>query len=256
MGVSNCKVSVIIPSYNRFVSLQAALASVFRQSHTNLEAIVVDDGSSDPAYYSARSDRVRWVDLKPPTRETCGRPCPGHARNAGIALATGDYVAFLDDDDAWLPEKLSRQLSAMTQSGYRISCTEGLMGDGLMASGRRYPVYHREFYSNFCIGLFERTGRAWTGRLPSVLCRDLIAAHNFIITSSVVVDRGLLRDAGPFRCLPPGEEDYDLWLRCLEHVDCLHLDTPLTYYDGRLTKRRRETPLHHRILRRIRAIFS
>ena len=102
MGVSNCKVSVIIPSYNRFVSLQAALASVFRQSHSNLEAIVVNDGSSDPAYYSARSDRVRWVDLRPPTRETCGRPCPGHARNAGIALATGDYVAFLDDDDAWL----------------------------------------------------------------------------------------------------------------------------------------------------------
>lgn len=247
-------VSVVIPTSNRFVNLQAALASVTAQTHRNLEVIVVNDGSTDARYDAYRPEGIVWVDLPVPTKVSCRRPCPGHARNAGLALATGDLVAFLDDDDAWLPEKLARQLSAMEQGSWRMSCTEGLMGDGPMVPGARYPVYHREFYESFCVSLYEETGRVWKGRLPDVFTRELIADHNFIITSSVVVERQLLHETGAFKCVPIGQEDYDLWLRCLDHVDCLHLNEPLTYYDGRLAKRKRDAMFHRRALRGLRKL--
>jgi glycosyltransferase involved in cell wall biosynthesis len=245
-------VSVVIPTYNRFASLLAAIASVKAQTHTNVEIIVVDDGSPDPAYHSVRPDGVTWVDL--PAASVCGRACAGHTRNAGIALASGEFVAFLDDDDAWLPEKLSKQLAAMARSGYRMSCTEALMGDGPMVTGAQYPVYHREYFREFCVNFFEKTGREWTGRLPDVFTLQLIREHDFIITSTVVADRALLDEAGGFKCLPHGQEDDDMWLRCLEHGDCLHLNEPLVYYDGRLAMYKREAMLHRRILRRLRRL--
>lgn len=251
-------VSVIIPTHNRFASLLAAVASVKRQTHGNVEVIVVNDGSSDPAYYSTRPVDVTWLDLPKPTTITCGRPCPGHARNAGLSLASGDVVAFLDDDDLWLPEKLSRQLRAMARTGHRMSCTDGLMGDGPMRPRSRYPVYLREYFGDFCVEFYERTGRHWTGRLPDVFTRDLVRDHNFIITSSVVVERALLDETGGFNCLPKGQEDVDLWLRCLERVDCLHVHEPLIYYDGRLglARRKRDARLHRRIARRLRRLLA
>jgi glycosyltransferase involved in cell wall biosynthesis len=246
-------VSVVIVTYNRWPRLLAAIDSVKAQTHPNVEIIVVNDGSPDPAYYdSERPDGVTWVDL--PAENVCGMACAGHTRNAGIALARGAYVAFLDDDDEWLPEKLSTQLAAMARSGHRMSCTEAFMGDGPMVPGAKYPVYHREHFREFCVDFFERTGRTWTGRLPDVFTLDLIREHDFIITSTVLIDRALLEETGGFKCLPHGQEDDDLWVRCLEHVDCLHLNEPLVYYDGRLAKYKREAMLHRRFLRGLRRL--
>ena len=245
-------VSVIIPTHDRFESLLAAIASVRSQTHRDLELIVVNDGSSDPAYDSTRPDDVTWIDLPVPTRVSCGRACPGHVRNAGLARASGDFVAFLDDDDEWLPAKLSKQLDAMAASGLRMSCTEALVGDGPMVPGSRYPVYHREFFRGFCVDHYRKTGRRWPGHLPDVFTRDFIIEHNFIITSSVVVDRRLLHETGGFECLPRGEEDAELWLRCLERTNCLHLNEPLVYYDGRGLVPPQHDSLHRRILRRVR----
>jgi glycosyltransferase involved in cell wall biosynthesis len=245
-------VSVIIPTHDRFESLLVAIASVRSQTHRRIELIVVNDGSSDTAYESGRPEDVTWLDLPVPTSVSCGRPCPGHVRNAGLARASGDFVAFLDDDDAWLPTKLSKQLDAMATSGRRMSCTEALVVEGSMVPGRRYPIYHREFFRSFCVDHYRKTGRRWPGRLPDVFTRDFILEHNFIITSSVVVDRELLDETGDFECLPRGEEDAELWLRCLERTDCLHLNEPLVYYDGRGLLPPEHDALRRRILRRMR----
>src|ERR1700728_3850120 len=107
-------VSVVIPTYNRAATIGRTLDSVVRQTHRPLEIIVVDDGSSD--------DTLRAVD-----RQGCTVPLTvlalgdnqgaAAARNQGIALARGDFVAFLDSDDEWQPDKIAKQLAALDAAG-------------------------------------------------------------------------------------------------------------------------------------------
>jgi glycosyltransferase involved in cell wall biosynthesis len=99
------KVDVIIPSYNRTSFLRKAITSVLNQSFTDFAIIVVDDCSSDnikPLLESFQDDRIKYVRNEVNMGE-------GRARNIGVSNATADYVAFLDDDDEWLPAKLKMQ---------------------------------------------------------------------------------------------------------------------------------------------------
>lgn len=111
LHTSHPMISVVIPTHNRRERLARAIASVYAQTWPNIEIVVVDDASSDdtPAYLQdlALSDpRVKVVRNK-------FSQGGGGARNCGIAEATGDYIAFLDDDDVWVPEKLDVQLSML-----------------------------------------------------------------------------------------------------------------------------------------------
>ncbi len=103
-------VSVIVPTRNRADMLDEALRSIFRQTYPNFEVVVVDDGSTDhtPVVIRKHGDRIRVVH-----RQNTGRSL---ARNAGIAVARGDYISFLDDDDVWLPEKLARQVDVLSEA--------------------------------------------------------------------------------------------------------------------------------------------
>src|SRR5262249_17382514 len=100
------RVSVIIPVFNSSALIRTALPSAFAQTFRNFEVVVVDDGSDDvPALMEALSpwrERIQYV------RQANGGPAS--ARNAGIARATGELIAFLDADDEWLSEKLTRQV--------------------------------------------------------------------------------------------------------------------------------------------------
>jgi len=103
-------VSVIVPTYNRAMLLQAAIASVLCQSWQNFEVVVVDDGSTDAtpavvAEIAEKDKRVRYL-----RRKNGGVSA---ARNTGLSQARGELIAFLDSDDAWLPWKLSMQVSAL-----------------------------------------------------------------------------------------------------------------------------------------------
>ena len=106
-------VSVIIPTYNRAACLKLALASVLNQTYQNFEIIVVDDASTDGTADVVRGfadARITYV------RHDVNRGKVGAgaaARNSGIARAQGTYIAFLDDDDEWLPEKLARQVAVL-----------------------------------------------------------------------------------------------------------------------------------------------
>lgn len=115
------RTSVIIPAHNAASYLEEAVGSVLAQTDGNLEAIVVDDGSSDAtpdliAELGNADPRVRSIRLD----ESLGA---AGARNAGIDLAEGRFIAFLDSDDAWEPTKLERQLAFMEHGGIPFSFT-------------------------------------------------------------------------------------------------------------------------------------
>jgi len=102
-------VSVIIPTHNRSELIERAIRSVLGQTFSNLECIVVDDCSNDDTVSIVESiddERLRLIELE----ENRGASA---ARNAGIKVASGDYIAFLDDDDEWFPEKLEKQLNLL-----------------------------------------------------------------------------------------------------------------------------------------------
>lgn len=114
------RVSVVLPTYNRRQTLGAAIESVRRQSFTDWELLLVDDGSSDGTTTWAEGlnePRLRLIALE----RNRGAAA---ARNAGISSARGAYVAFLDSDDAWTPDKLSRQIAALDAAPeFGVSCT-------------------------------------------------------------------------------------------------------------------------------------
>lgn len=115
----NIKVSVIIPFYNRIDWLEQAVASVFNQTYSNIEVIVVNDGSSeDPSdFLDKYSEKIIYIHKK--------NEGPGATRNYGIEIATGDYLTFLDSDDLWMPHKTEKQLRFMLENDYIWSHTGG-----------------------------------------------------------------------------------------------------------------------------------
>jgi glycosyltransferase involved in cell wall biosynthesis len=113
IGGPTPRVSVVIPTWNRWPRILRTLGAALRQEEVDLEVIVVDDGSTDEtATMLAGLDDPRLRVLRLPSRQGAAR-----ARNAGIAEASGEWVAFLDDDDLWHPRKLKVQLERAAATG-------------------------------------------------------------------------------------------------------------------------------------------
>lgn len=110
-------ITVVIPTYNRRVEVLRAISSVLAQTVSVLEIIVIDDGSTDDTetYLSATELPIRYV--RTPNRGVSS------ARNLGINLSTGDWIAFLDSDDEWHPEKLARQVACIEETGAVVCFT-------------------------------------------------------------------------------------------------------------------------------------
>ncbi|MCI0564408.1 MAG: glycosyltransferase family 2 protein, partial [Nitrososphaera sp.] len=127
------RISVIIPAYNRVQTIRRAVQSTLDQTYTDIEVIVVDDASTDgtvEAVEAIKDPRIKVHRLS----QNAG---PSHARNCGIRLASGELVAFLDSDDAWLPRKLEKQVRLFAQKGERC----GLVYSGaLFFKGRKRPI--------------------------------------------------------------------------------------------------------------------
>ena len=180
-------ISVVIPTYNHAHFLGAALASVRAQSVGDWEAIVVNNFSDDDTervVAGIGDDRIRLVNF-------ANHGVIAASRNQGIALATGEFVAFLDSDDTWLPQKLERCLIRLAE-GFDLVCHgEKWVREG---AGSRDVRYGPESRATFDALLFE---------------------GNCISTSAVVVRREWLARVGGFdesRALVTAE-DYHLWLR-------------------------------------------
>jgi glycosyltransferase involved in cell wall biosynthesis len=189
-------VSVIIPTYNRIRYLREAVDSVRRQSWQRWEVIIVDDGSTDDtqAYLARLTDRRVLVERI----KHCGNP--GSVRNRGLAVAQGDYVAFLDSDDHWETRKLEKQLAELKmRPAFRWSYTAVTLidagGGEIDTSPPRYPVW-----------------RPHSG----MIVEHLLPHEAKIACPTVLVERSLLLEVGGFDESLSFCEDYDLWLRLAE----------------------------------------
>lgn len=227
------EVSVIIPTYNRAGSLRVAVDSVLAQQGyppERVEVIIVDDCSTDQeanaqvkAYYAHTAPtQVRWVRLA----ENQGQSA---ARNVGVAHARGEYVAFLDDDDAWLPPKLNAQVRAMLATPeLSLVCTDGRKGKGLYRPGGRVragPSYNESFPV-----LYSYFGHAG---VPTSITAAVLATHNVIITSSVLLRRALFLEVGGFNEQLWQAEDGDLWKRVVAAGGAgTYIPRALMYYDA------------------------
>lgn len=114
-------VSVVTPLFNNGTTIGATLKSVLDQTFDDWECLVVDDGSSDRGPTAVAGAATRDARIKP-LRNECGKG-PAGARNTGIKYARGRYIAFLDSDDTWYPEKLATQVAFMQQTGAILSYT-------------------------------------------------------------------------------------------------------------------------------------
>ena len=191
-------VSVIIPTWNRATTVIPAIESALGQTHAPLEVLVCDDASTDDTEERVRrmSDpRVHWL---PGPRG--GRPAI--PRNRGMAAARGEWLAFLDSDDEWLPDKLEAQLQAVQRSGRLASCTNAWR---IVATARQAdPLVNDP---------------------PRALGFDTMLAGNIVVCSSALIHRTLLPavEGFPEAKLFTAIEDYALWLRvsALTQFDCL-----------------------------------
>jgi len=198
-------VSVIIPTFNRSSMVVEAVDSVLAQTYKELEIIVVDDGSTDETgvclasygeYIKVISQHLnRGVSV---------------ARNQGIRRSCGDFVALLDSDDLWLPEKIERQMDFFRKHTKALICqTEEIwIRRGKRVNPRRK---HRKY-----------SGYIFPHCLP--LC--------IVSPSAVMIKRHLLSQIGLFDEQLPACEDYDLWLRIAAHHPIFLLEEPLIIKRG------------------------
>jgi glycosyltransferase involved in cell wall biosynthesis len=247
---SRIKVTVIIPTYERFDSHLITIRSIEEQTHKNLEIIVINDSSKDPRYYEyPYGELVKVIHLEKNSREIVGVANPGvYGRNIALDMATGDYIGFCDDDDCWLPDKLEKQLRAMIETGCMMSCTEGYLGVGTYDHRKRYRLYNRQCYNKFLYNKYLKAGHTESTNTgifipPHILDAHFFNIHNCAIACSVLLHSSICKKIGHVcygghkhpapinRTVRKGAEDYDYWLRALEHTKCVYIDEPCVYYD-------------------------
>jgi glycosyltransferase involved in cell wall biosynthesis len=228
------KVSVIIPTYNRFTYLLNAIKSVQDQTYKNVEIIIVNDGSTEDEYYNHDfGNNIKVIHLKKNTKDKFGFPCQGYVRTVGMKKATGKYIAFLDDDDIWLPNKLELQIDAMKITGCKMSCTDGLMGTGPYNSDKEYKKYNAEHFYATLQNIYRMKGsNVLENGFPEIWNLDFLKIHNCMICSSVVLDKDILKKINYMKVMRSPGEDYDCWLRALKYTDCVYVKDICFYYDN------------------------
>lgn len=230
-------VSVILPTFNRYNYFVNAIESILNQTHQFLEIIIVNDGSTQEEYYSSKYreyENINWIDLDSKRKLSfeSGPQNIASLRNLGIKLAKNNFIAFLDDDDLWFPDKLSIQLLAMQQKQIYFSCTEGYYGEGTYDENVKYKLYNKKKFKKELKKIYQNSNFKIPKKFPEVWTYDFLKIHNCVITSSVVVEASLLKKVEGFKPVN-WAEDYDCWLRILEVSNILYIDQPLFYYDGK-----------------------
>ena len=199
------KVSVIIPTHNRAEFLRTAIDSVQKQTFSDFEIIVCDDRSDDhtqEVVKSFKDNRIKYVINE-------SKRGPSATRNTAILASEGEYIAFLDDDDEWLPEKLKRQVNLLNRSSLNIC-----------------GVYSNRMMINKSNGKILSINPGTVKVRGNLLYQLMIKSP--IHTSTVIIRKSCLEQIGLFDETMSYMEDRDLWIRLSMKWDFEYIATPLT----------------------------
>lgn len=212
-------VTAVIPAYNAARFVGAAIQSVLSQTYRDIEIIVVDDGSTDDTAVAVRpfADRVRYV-----RQDNSGVSV---ARNHGISLSRGEYVALLDADDEWEPEKITVQVSALSDR----------------------PESVASFTATTYVDERSGTSRVERCRDASDMTAALLVSSSVVgPPSAALIRRRTLAKVGGFDPLLSQSADWDMWLRLAEVGPFAIIDRPLVRYRLHLTNMSRNARLLER----------
>lgn len=198
-------ISVVIPAYNAEKTIERAIQSVIVQTYSNIEVLIVDDCSKDKTVkiaisYAKKDHRIKILqnEINKGVAET---------RNKGVAEAQGDWIAFLDSDDAWIPSKLEKQSEVLRSNSSCILCFTG---------------------SAFENELGTRCG--YTLSVPKQLKYEDLLKQNLISCSSVLVKKEVLIRF-PMQSDPMIHEDLAVWLKILKDgSEAIGINEPLLIY--------------------------
>lgn len=204
---SSQKVSVIIPVYNAENYISVALDSISKQTFKNYEIIIVDDGSKDNTKSiidNYCSENISYIHQN--------NKGPSAARNCGIQTAKGDYIAFLDADDVWLPSKLAIQTELL--NAHR---SVGLVTSGFQIIDSEGTKTATELGTNIaqCDDIVEM-----------LIIRNIMRGG----PSGVLIRAECLKEVGLFDETLRGAEDRDLWLRVAQKFEIMIIENPLFQY--------------------------
>lgn len=218
MGQTEPHVSVVIATRNYGRYLTEAVESVRGQTYPHWELWIVDDGSTDGTDQLVR----RWREDQRVQYVYAERLGQARAKNLGIGLSRGKWIAFLDADDRWEPTKLSRQVEAIGRSEEIgvVYCRRRLMD----AEGKE----------------LQRPRTSEPAKLPQGRVLERLVVQNFVCFSSAMVRRDVLSHVGMFDPQLELAIDYDLWLRVAMHYEFAAVDEALVWYrtgHGNLSQR-------------------
>ena len=196
-------VSIVTPTFNRADYLRVAIDSVLVQTYANFEHLIVDDGSTDDTagvIDSYGDERIRYF-----RQENQGQSV---ARNLGIEQSRGEFICFLDSDNAWVPEKLRQQVEA-----FQSHPEAGVVyGDNIFIDGEGNELSRRDM-------------RRRSGWITEALLGD-----NFVSMNTTMTRTELLRRVGGFDPADRYAEDYGLWLRVSLHAPFVYIPERWAYY--------------------------
>jgi glycosyltransferase involved in cell wall biosynthesis len=255
-------VSVIIASYNRYEQLLNTIESIINQTYKNIEIIIVNDYSSDNRYFyldkvinenyikeennldGVKNYKIKIINLDKNTcsRSKLGFPSCGYVRNQGFKIANGKYIAIVDDDDYWLPNKIENQIKQMELYEGKIlgCCTEAYISDikpNFINSSNKYKKYNTEYYHK---ALSKKYGFDTNILFPSFITKKEIDKHNIIICSSMLFSKevfnliGYMPEVENWKGTNGIYQDWNYWKKMCnlntKNNKILYLKEPLLIY--------------------------
>jgi glycosyltransferase involved in cell wall biosynthesis len=207
-------VSIIIPTYNRADLIGRAVNSILKQTFTDFEIIIIDDGSNDntPEIIRGFHDpRIKYIRLE----QNIGAAA---ARNMGIREAKSDFIAFQDSDNEWFEDKLEKQMNAFSRASEKV----GVVYSGIWRIGAGGKVY---------VPSDRRKGGAYKKKGD---IHSEILMSNFIDLSAAIVRKECFSKVGGFDEKLPCMQDWELWIRMSKEYEFEYMDESMAnvYYTG------------------------